>query len=63
MPRLTLLLLSFGLLATPTSAGNGILPLVADLLASDSGRDYDPNGSPTSPEDSPDSGWEMDPNG
>ncbi|HWM89637.1 MAG TPA: hypothetical protein VN493_02605 [Thermoanaerobaculia bacterium] len=63
MPRLTLLLLTLGLLVTPTPAGNGIPQFAADLLSSDSSWEYDPNGLPTSAEESPDSGWEMDPDG
>jgi hypothetical protein len=63
MPRLVRVLLLLGLLATPTPAENGILPLLADLLSPDSGGEMDPNGSPISSEPSPDSGWEYDPNG
>jgi hypothetical protein len=62
MPRLTLLLLTLGLLAPHTPAGV-ILRSATDLLSSDRGREIDPNGSPTSSEPSADSGWEMDPNG
>jgi hypothetical protein len=63
MPRLTLLLLTVGLLSAYTHAGGGVLRLAADLLSSDSGWEMDPDGSPTPSEPSSDRGWEMDPNG
>ncbi|HEX5718946.1 MAG TPA: hypothetical protein VF179_22480 [Thermoanaerobaculia bacterium] len=61
MPRITLLILTLGLLAPHTPAG-GVLRSVADLLSSDSGWERGPDG-PTSSEPDPDRGWEIDPNG
>ncbi len=61
MPRLTLLLLTLGLLAAPYPPAGGVLRSVGDLLSFDSGREMDP--TPTSSESDPDRGWEIDPNG
>ena len=61
MPRLTLLLI-LGLLVSQTPAGV-VLHSVADLLSSNSGWEFDPNGSPTPSDPEGDRGWEIDPNG
>jgi hypothetical protein len=65
MPRLAILFfLTLSVFAARTPAGSGLVHLAGDLLSSDPPAGSSAAAGPEAPsEPSPDSGWEMDPNG